>query len=216
MKNILSSITIIFTILASINGLAQENSKNSTDTRENFRFGVKAGINVANVYDEEGGDFVAENKTGFAGGAFIAIPLGKYIGFQPEVLYSQKGYKATGTTLLGSYDYTRTTTYLDIPLQLQLKPIQYLTLLAGPQYSYLLNTKNDFNGNTTTAQEDNINSDNYKKNIFGFVVGADINVNHFVISGRAGWDISKSDSNGDSTKPRYKNQVLQLTLGYAF
>lgn len=216
MKKILSTVTIIFAILASANGLAQESSKSIADSRSDFKFGVKAGVNLSNVYDEEGNDFVAENKVGFVGGAFVSIPLGKYIGFQPEVMYSEKGYKATGSNILGSYDYTRTTTYLDIPLQLQLKPIENLTILAGPQYSYLLKTKNDFNGNTSTTQEDDINSDNYKKNIFGFVVGADVNLSDFIISARAGWDISKSDSDGDSTKPRYKNQVLQLTLGYAF
>jgi hypothetical protein len=41
-------------------------------------------------------------------------------------------------------------------------------------------------------------------------------VDLLVIGVKAGWDISKSDSDGNSTNPRYKNQVLQLTLGYAF
>lgn len=216
MKKILIPITIIFINLVSSNGLAQETSKPSADSNESFKFGVKAGMNLSNVYDEEGDNFVAENKVGFVGGAFLSIPLGKFLGFQPEVLYSEKGYKATGSNILGSYDYTRTTTYLDIPLQLQIKPIENLTFLVGPQYSYLLKTKNDFNGSTNTTQEDEINSDNYKKNIFGLAVGADVNLSNFIISARAGWDISKSDSDGDSTKPRYKNQVLQFTLGYAF
>lgn len=216
MKKILCSVSVILAILATTNGFAQTTTKTASDSRESFKFGFKAGINLSNVYDEDANDFVAENKVGFAAGGFFSIPLGKYIGFQPEVLYSEKGFKATGSNLLGSYDYTRTSTYLDIPLQLQIKPIENLTFLVGPQYSYLLKTKNDFNGNTSTTQEDDINSENYKKNIFGLAVGADVNISDFIISARAGWDISKSDSNGDSTKPRYKNQVLQLTLGYTF
>jgi hypothetical protein len=216
MKKTLSTITVLLAILATTGAFAQEINTDSADNREKFRFGVKAGMNVSNVYDEEGSDFVADNTVGFVGGAFFAIPIGKYLGFQPEVLYSQKGFEAKGNTLLGDYNFTRTSTYLDIPLQLQIKPAAFITLLAGPQYSYLLKTKNSINGNTSTTQEEDINSDNYKKNILGFVVGADINLDKFIISGRAGWDISKSDSNGDSTKPRYKNQVLQLTLGYAF
>ena len=215
MKRIVSSIA--FGILISFGGFAQDKQISpSGDTRENFKFGFKAGVNLANVYDEQGQDFVAENKIGFVGGAFLSIPITKLIGFQPEVLYSQKGFKATGSTILGKYDFERTSTFLDIPLQLQIKPIKGITFLVGSQYSYLLETKNQFNGSASTIQEAAINDENYKKNIFGFVVGADFNVDMFVIGAKAGWDISRSDSDGNSTNPRYKNQVLQLTLGYAF
>ena len=61
------------------------------------------------------------------------------------------------------YDYTRTSTYLDIPLLFQVKPSSYFTIVAGPQFSYLLETKNSYNGSSTSTQEDAINSDNYKK-----------------------------------------------------
>ncbi|MES2543257.1 MAG: porin family protein [Bacteroidota bacterium] len=216
MKNIAKTITAIAAILITTTGFAQNEPITATDSRSEFKFGFKAGINISNVYDEEGDDFVADNKTGFAGGMFFSIPLGQIVGFQPEFMYSQKGFEASGSNILGTYEYKRTTSYLDIPLQLQIKPTPSFTILVGPQYSYLLETKNEFNGSTSTTQEDDINSDNYKKSIFGFVVGADINIQSFVISGRAGWDISKSDSDGDTTKPRYKNQVFQLTLGYTF
>lgn len=215
MKTILKSIAVLLTIFATTSGLSQTVST-TTDTRYDFRIGVKAGLNFSNVYDEQNNDYVAENKVGFVGGGFLSIPITKFIGFQPEILYSEKGFKATKNFLGNNYEFTRTSTYLDFPMQLQVKPIPFVTILAGPQFSYLLKTKNDFNGNITTTEEENINKENYKKNIFGFVVGADINVQNFIISGRAGWDISQTDTNGDSTKPRYKNQVLQVTLGYAF
>ena len=191
-------------------------SQVTTDTRDELKFGIKAGVNYSNVYDEEGQDFVASGKAGFAAGGFISIPIGKFFGVQPEIMYSQKGFKATGNTFGFNYDYSRTTSYLDIPLLLQIKPVPMLSFVAGPQFSYLLDTKNTFNGTSSTTNEAQINADNYKKNIFGFVVGADVNIENFIISGRAGWDISKSDADGNSTAPRYKNQVLQLTLGYTF
>ena len=188
----------------------------TTDTRDELKLGFKAGVNFSNVYDQQGQDFVAEGKAGFAAGGFVAIPIGKFFGVQPEVMYSQKGFKATGKVLGFNYDYSRTTSYLDIPLLLQIKPITMLSFVAGPQFSYLLDTKTEFNGSSSTSNEPSINGDNYKKNIFGFVVGADVNIDHFLLSGRAGWDISKSDVEGNSSAPRYKNQVLQLTLGYTF
>jgi len=214
MKKQVKNLVMIFTLATSVVGFAQETT--IEDNRNELKFGVKGGINFSNVYDEEGQDFVAEGKAGFAAGGFLSIPLGKVLGFQPEVMYSQKGFKATGSFLGSNYEYTRTTSFLDIPLLLQIKPAPMLTLVAGPQFSYLLETKNSFNGSSTSTQEDAINSDNYKKNIYGFVVGADVNIDKLVLSGRAGWDINRSDVDGNSTSPRYKNQVIQFTVGYTF
>ena len=204
---------LLFALLAATFGFSQVST---IDTRDELKLGFKAGVNFSNVYDDEGQDFVAQGKTGFAAGAFVAIPLGKFFGVQPEVMYSQKGFKAVGKVLGFDYNYTRTTTFVDIPLLLQIKPIPMLSFVAGPQFSYLLETKNEFNGSSSTTTEQSINSDNYKKNIFGFVVGADVNIDHFTLSARAGWDISKSDVDGNSSAPRYKNQVIQLTAGYTF
>ena len=56
-------------------------------------------------------------------------------------IFSQKGFKSTGTFLGTDYETTRTTDYIDIPLFLAVKPVEYVTLLFGPQYSYLLKQK---------------------------------------------------------------------------
>ena len=213
MKFQVKKAVLLVTLLVTTFGFSQ---MTTTDTRDELKLGFKAGVNFSNVYDQQGQDFVAEGKSGFAAGAFVAIPIGKVFGIQPEVMYSQKGYKATGKILGLNYDYSKTATYLDIPLLLQVKPIPMLSLVAGPQFSYLLSTKNEFNGSSSTSNEASINSDNYKKNIFGFVVGADVNIDHFLLSGRAGWDVSKSDVDGNSSSPRYKNQVIQLAVGYTF
>jgi len=214
MKNRVKQIVYCITLLIATVGFGQKSD--SDDQRNTLKFGLKAGINFSNVYDEQGQDFVASGKVGFAGGGFFSIPFGKLIGFQPEIMYSQKGFKASGNVLGFGYDYTRTTSFLDIPLLLQIKPASTLTLVIGPQFSYLLETKNNYNGSTTSTQEAAINSQNYKKNIFGFVVGADVNLDKLVLSGRVGWDVSQSDADGNTSNPRYKNQVIQLTLGYAF
>src|SRR5687768_3461945 len=78
--------------------------------------GFKIGTNYSNVYDSKGENFEADAKFGFATGVFVSIPLGKYLGVQPEVLFSQRGFKATGTMLGSSYDLTRTKNYIDVPL----------------------------------------------------------------------------------------------------
>ena len=185
------------------------------DTRENFTFGLKVGLNYSNIWDGNGQDFKTTAKVGFAGGAFLGIPLGKYLGLQPEVLISQKGVTGTGTILFSPYSFTRTTTYLDIPLQIQLKPSEFLTIVAGPQYSYLLNQKDTYTyGSNSSAQEQEFKNDNIRKNILAFVGGIDINIKHVVVSGRIGWDLQTNNGDGTSTTPRYKNQWLQLTIGF--
>jgi hypothetical protein len=190
-------------------------AQDGTDPRDNVSFGLKVGANYSNVWDAQGQNFVADSKVGFAGGAFLGIPLGRIFGFQPEALISQKGFQGSGILENEPYSFTRTTTYLDIPLQLQLKLTPCLTILLGPQYSYLLSEKDVYTyGVNSTAQEQDFSNDNIRKNIFGFVVGADVSISHFIISGRAGWDLQTNNGNETSSTPRYRNQWLQLTVGF--
>jgi hypothetical protein len=187
----------------------------AADKRDQLVFGIKAGMNVSNVWDEQGADFVADPKLGAAGGVFLAVPIGKYFGVQPEVLFSQKGFKGGGSLLGFPYSFTRTTSYIDVPILVQFKPIEYFTLLAGPQFSYLLKEKNVYTfGSNSSEQEQAFSNEDVRNNILGFVVGADVTVKAFVLSARAGWDFQNNNKNGVSTTPRYKNQFLQLTIGF--
>ncbi len=191
------------------------------DTKQNnageFQFGIKGGINISNVYDTEGQDFKAKAKVGAALGVFAQIPLVKIIGIQPEILFSQKGFKGTGTLLGRPYSYTRTTDYLDIPILLAIKPSEILTILVGPQYSFLLKEKNTFESTLfTSSQEQEFNNDNIRKNTLCFLGGIDLNLSNLVIGARAGWDLQKNAGDGTSNTPRYKNVWYQATIGYRF
>jgi hypothetical protein len=210
MKKIIS-LTVIFIAFAVSTGKAQEEA----DIRKKLVLGAKAGMNISNVYDQKVGNYVADPKAGFAGGLFLGIPIGKYLGIQPEVLFSQKGYQSTGTLLGSSYSDTRTTSFLDIPLQVQFKPIDFLTFLGGVQYSYLLHQSDVYGlGTNSIAQEQEFKNDNARKNIFGAVFGIDATIRHFVISGKACWDLQNNAGNGSSYTPRYKNIWFQLTVGF--
>jgi hypothetical protein len=69
-------------------------------------------------------------------------------------------------------------------------------------------------GSNSAEQEQAFTNEDPRNNIVGFVVGADINVNKLVISARAAWDFQTNNKNSVSTTPRYKNQLLQLTVGF--
>ncbi len=208
-------IMIALVAFATTNLKAQTTS--TTDNRSKLTLGLKVGTNFSNVYDSEGEDFVADGKFGLAAGAFVVIPLGKVFGIQPEVLYSQKGFKSTGTFLGTNYEMTRTTDFIDVPILVSIKPVEYVSLLFGPQFSYLMKQTDDFTGgslNSTQVQE--FENDNLRKNIFGLTAGADFNIDHLVIGVRAGWDAKDNDGDGNATTPRYKNMWYQATIGYKF
>ncbi|WP_026993814.1 porin family protein [Flectobacillus major] len=209
----MKKVTLMFAMLLAATSYI--NAQDSSDKRDNIMFGLKAGTNYSNVYDSQGEAFNANAKYGVAAGVYLGIPFGKLIGIQPEVLFSQKGFQATGKILGSTYDFTRTTSYIDVPIFLAIKPIKFITILAGPQFSYLIKQKDVFaDGTTTVAQETEFSNDNLRKNIMCFVGGVDINLNHLVIGARAGWDVQNNSGSGSSTTPRYKNAWLQATIGF--
>ena len=99
-------LSVIFA-LTGLNSYSQtEETTTTVDHRSNLYFWVKFCANYSNVYDAQGEDFVADAKYGIAVGGFVSIPIIPIIGIQPELLFSQKGYKSTGTFLGNSYSMT--------------------------------------------------------------------------------------------------------------
>jgi hypothetical protein len=209
MKKVILLVTIIIFMAGIIS--AQDNN---TDLRDKLHFGLKAGVNLSNVYDTKDQEFNADFKIGFAAGAFLSLPIGKFIGIQPEILYSQKGYKSTGTFLSVDYEFTHTTNYIDIPVLFSIKPSSFLTILAGPQYSILISQKDVFKaGSFTETQQQELEND---KSVLCILGGIDLNFDSFVIGARAGWDLQDNNGDGTTTNPRYKNLWYQATLGFRF
>lgn len=236
--------TLLPALLTSFVALAQYQSDNIPDQRNMLQFGIKAGINNSNVYDAQGEDFVANPRIGPVFGAFLSVPLNTWLGFQPEVLYSSKGYAGSGamgpqesnsttstTTVKGSaglsvtpagggdpdnYSYVNRLNYLDIPIMLQLKILPSIYLLGGPEYSYLLSSSYTFtNGVTTETTQQKFQNDNIRHNVFGIIGGIELNLSRtFALGGRMAWDEVDNNGNGTSTMPRYRNYWMQVTLGY--
>jgi hypothetical protein len=204
-------LTIFLSFIMNI-GNAQDDSE---DTRELIHFGVKVGTNVSNVYDSQGEDFTADFKLGLAGGVFSSIPLGTYLGIQPELLFSQKGYTGSGSFLGSEYTYARTSNYIDLPIFVAIKPVEFLTILAGPQFSYLVqesfDVDNEFVG---FNEEEEFDNDNIRKNTLCVVGGFDVNFEQFIIGARLGIDVQDNKGDGTSSTPRYKNMWYQATVGY--
>lgn len=208
----------ILFIIAAVSFMAYHiSAQDGMDNRDLLQYGVKIGANFSNVYDSQGEQFNADPKFGLAAGGFIAIPIGKYLGVQPELLFSQKGFRANSIVLGSPVEFSRTTSFIDVPILISFKPSANFSILVGPQYSYLLKQKDVFTNSTTSvAQEQEFKNENIRKNILCFLGGIDFNMDQFVLGVRAGWDIQNNNGDGTSTNPRYKNVWYQATLGFRF
>ena len=204
----------LFTILACI-FIANTMNAQDTNSSDQIHIGLKAGGNYSNIYDTKGEKYNADGKIGLATGVFLSIPIGTYFGIQPEVLFSQKGFTATSSVLGADVKLTRTTNYIDVPVFLAIKPSEMITILVGPQYSYLIK-QNDKLTNPITDIEVNqdFDTDNIRKNTLCLVGGVDFNLSNIVLGARIGMDMYNNNGDGTSTTPRYKNVWAQATVGF--
>lgn len=181
------------------------------------RLGVKAGANLSNIIKDDGNNnFDTKMLVGFNAGLTLDINLIEGIAFTPEVLYSTKGYKLTS----GIGEYTQTTNFIDIPVLASIKlGGSGLNLVAGPQVSFLMSTKNKFESGFGTVEQESIedDSDRFKKSLVGGVIGFRYDLtDKFDIHGRYALDFQKNNENGTSNTPEFKNQVFSLGLGVKF
>lgn len=213
MKSIKTTIFIAFIFLG-YTTFSQE-----TTFRDRFSFGLKVGLNVNSVYNEKAQDFSADPRVGFAGGGFISLPLGKLLALQPEILFSQKGIRGSGTILGAPYSWKRMVNYVDIPVLLAFRPAEFISIHAGPQFGFRVSQKDAFTfGNSSVTNEENFDK-NTRTFMFGAQAGLEFYIKHFVLSPRVGLDFLNTKQENNSTtpvNPEYKNLTFQFTLGYRF
>jgi hypothetical protein len=206
---------VILIALALAGQAFQANAQEASGERK-VRFGIKRGLNLSTIYSQENGDFHSTVKVGLVMGAFLTIPVGRSFGFQPELLYSSKGFRGEWPWLGTTYEFTRTTGYIDMPLLLAYKTGPHVTFLVGPHVSYLLFQKDEVkNADFSVAHHQTFNSANPRRNAVGMTAGADFYIRAIVIGGRAGFDFTRNTGDGSSSMPTYKNIWLQASIGFA-
>ena len=129
--------------------------------------GGKLGVNFAKVTGD--GTDKVEMNTGLAAGVFINIPVvPSLLSIQPEILYSQKGFKVE-SELLGVNVTSKTwINYIEIPVMAKVTiPVVPIYAMAGPYVGYALNGKIDVNG----TSEDIAGEDMDKRFDYGLNLG---------------------------------------------
>ncbi len=194
---------------------AQE--KTSTDKKDGVHIGVRAGVNLSNLIQDNNANTTTGSKLGLNAAVFLELPITDGFSVQPELQFSQKGYKETGSFLGSPYEYHKTTNFIEVPLLAKFKPTKNFGILIGPQFSFLASTQTKFTVNNSTFENEvKQDNDNLRKNILGGVVGIEASSGPVVFDLRYNLDFQNNNGDGTSSTPKYKNQVIALSVGFRF
>lgn len=180
-----------------------------------IKVGLKAGFDFGNVKFPAPSD--TKTRVAFYGGLKTEIAAGKKFIVQPEILYSQKGFAFSplGNSKGGHVNIN----YISVPLLAGYRPADKLTVLAGPEFNYLINAKSHIEEVSSDL------STIYKK----FDVGIDLGVAYqllksigieirycYGLSYLAEGTLMDNQGNNIGKIKQGKNRVVQAGLFYIF
>lgn len=186
-------------------------------------FGVKAGLDVANISNDAG--FAFERKLGPAGGAFVNWAWSDRLSLAGEVLYVSKGYslgKADATdnsgTTIGTYETLVLLDYVEVPLLARIGfpiegPVRPAVFL-GPAVAFKAREQLKLTGAVSSSAK----TDAFTSTDVGIAGGAELRFRT-----GPGWSLLEvrytlglrniADTPG---APDTKNRSLTVMAGYAF
>ncbi len=151
--------------------------------------GFKVSAIVSNTFDSESSDFSDNAKVGYGAGLFARYPITSILGIQPEVLFAQRGFIGNGNFLGADYRLDRTLNYVDVPVMVALMLTPNITVVAGPQYSYLFKQSDKYtSGNTAFTRDTNFEDHKLDSSNISLTGGIDVDMDPLVIGLRTGWD----------------------------
>jgi len=168
---------------------------------QEVKFGAKAGVNFASIGGDDTDD--VDGLTSFHVGGVAEIMFSDKFSFQPELLYSEKGFS------VDDIDYKLN--YISLPLMAKYYVAEGFSIEAGPQVGFLMSAK-------ATDGDDDVDIDDVISSVdFGVGVG----VGYKLDSGlnfAARYNLGLSNINDFEGSDDFKNQnnVIQLSVGYMF
>lgn len=178
----------------------------SIGAKAQFTLGLKGGLNISKINND---NLSESTVTGYQFGAFARIGTGLYL--QPEMYVGSKGgqfnYESSGTNT-GGYARVRFTS-LDVPVLLGksfgAKNFN-LRVMAGPIYSYILNTDQSFSDNLSNAYKD---LGNYNNSTLGYQAGAGIDLGNISLDARYEGGLTKLNE-----KYGQRQNLWHISLGF--
>lgn len=195
MKKLLFSLCLLLTLGV----FAQE-----AQAQRSGGFGIRGGVNFANLNDT---DFDTKSRTGLMIGAYTSFPIpNSPVVIQPELLYTQKGFKSGGDTYKLGYVELPVLARFDFITDGSITPHVYF----GPYLGLNVSAKVDGDGGLFGGDA-NI-EDQVKGTDFGVTVGGGLDFGRFDLGVRYGAGLTEVFEEGGSAK----NGVLSITAGIGF
>ena len=123
-------------------------------------WGIKGGINVANLDVQHGSD--PDSRVGIHLGGLAHIHLSEHFALQPELMYSNQGAERS----TNNANYKTKLHYINVPVLLQFMTGSGFGLQTGPQLGVLMSAKYKVNDTETDID------DSYKTPDFSWSFGA--------------------------------------------
>jgi hypothetical protein len=207
---------IVFSIFILCISNSQSIAQDSTNTKEKYpvRYGVKAGINFADLHTKNSDK--SKMLVGFNIGGFAKLPIFRFIAIQPEIYYTTKGSEVTYNNLVAQGTAKFTLNYIEIPLLLIVNIDENFNVYAGPYASALVSGKVQNKSNTVLFDyEHNIKREDYSDYDLGIIVGGGVDIGRIGIGGRYCYGTKTVGKQKDfagslATFPDSKNGVLNF------
>ncbi len=193
-------------------------SLSNLSAQEYVMFGVKGGINSSTFSGDGFGDFDnPDARTSFNLGLLAEIPLSDKFSVQPEVLYSGQGYDIASRNDANDVEYQLD--YINVPVLAKLYLVDGLSLEAGPQVGFLVNSEIDSNPSGDGGDVP-LDEDQFNKVDLSVALGASYKFRGgFFVNAR--YNFGLSDVYDDSYSGLFRNSdvkhsVLQGGIGFLF
>jgi Outer membrane protein beta-barrel domain len=175
-----------------------------TATSAQVLFGVKAGVNLSNMFLAGATTTQLNYKIGFNSGLMASIPLFSTFYLQPEVVYSEQGYQYNQLNETSTLNCN----YINVPVLFKFKHDSGLFAETGPQIGFLLSAKNE-----NSPLPENAKSLLYTTDFsWAFGIGYELPNIHLGIDTR--YNLGLFNVENDNGGETLKNSVFQFGLFY--
>jgi hypothetical protein len=170
-----------------------------TTHAQRFQLGIKAGADIDKI---SGASFKNEFAYGYHLGGFANIGLGKKVSLQPELYYSTANMKhdTSLNSIYTSVDPSKIKFgYLNIPILLNIKAGEKLSIIAGPKFGILSNSTLSVKSNAQNA---------FKNGDLAVVAGLQLNFTGIYIYGR--YQVGVTNINDVVDQEKWSRQTIHV------
>lgn len=176
-------------------------------------FGVRGGLNFSNFFASEPDD--TNLRTGFN------LALTTRASLVEDVLYlkSELGYSGKGSRVESSLgDANLNLGYVDLPLMMSVGFADLIYIDAGAYLGYLASASVSGETSGGSSFNESISRSDFSKIDYGWVLGANLELNPFVVGIRYNYGLQNIIDNdvADFLGTRARNSVFQIYVGFSF